>query len=345
MHYSRLLLTIFCFGLINTAAAGTHCLSISEGRTALLSESYEPYFSLLQPREMAAKLGHKIASTPLGAQQKQAKKEYAAAVLECTAAEEQALGHYVTLIQRATQTRYPGLTAAPWRFVKVADTLEGGLPHTRGDVTVISASLMKQIEATDTAQQWRVDLIGILIHEHVHVLQRHMDEQFASVYTQEWGFEKVAAVRGSEAWLAGHQIVNPDGVDVNWVWPVADSNRVIWPRVILEGASASPAMPDDFAYVGIELRRESDGYHVVTDAAGSPRYADLHGEKQFMKKFGTISSLYHPNEIAADMLTELAIFDCMIDKSKVPADVLASAESEMSVRRKWAERIVGQPPQ
>ena len=38
---------------------------------------------------------------------------------------------------------YPAFAATPWSFIKVADNIEGGLPHTRDDFIVLSEDVSK----------------------------------------------------------------------------------------------------------------------------------------------------------------------------------------------------------
>lgn len=320
-----------------TASAGVECLSGDAARNAFVTEKDEPYFSLLQPREMAAKTGVPVLAGTLQSQRANTRATYMGAVLECTADDIKGLESYIAIIHSSLKPVYPGLLTLPWRFVKVTDDIEGGLPHTRANVIVFSESLLKSIGQTAQKQQWQLSLMNILVHEQVHVIQRVNRKAFADLYVQQWGFRKVVAIPGAEAWLANHQIVNPDGVDVLWVWPVPGTSRVIWPRVILAGENPMPSMPEDFMMVGVELAESASTYRVVMDKKDVPRFHNLFDEPAFMEKFAGINSLYHPNEIAADYLAGLVLWDCMMDKNRVPAQQFAAMEKKFGPIRLWAQ--------
>lgn len=341
MRRVRYMVAMLGWCMSTSAFADVACLVDDAAKQAFVTEEREPYFSLLQPREMAAKTGHVIAGSVLSKQQEQVRVAYRQSVLNCTPGEIKALEGYIAVIEAGLKPHYPGLLALPWRIVKVADSIEGGLPHTRGGVIVLSQSMLDAIEKTAQMEKWDLGIINVLIHEQIHVIQRTMGPTFARLYEEEWGFRRAEKIKGATAWLAQHQIVNPDGVDVQWVWPVPHTSRVIWPRVILEGESNMPVMPGDFRMIGIELAPSADGYVVVTGKGGSPRYRSLRDEEIYMQKFGAVSSIYHPNEIAADYLGNLAVFDCLIDKSRIPQEKLAIVEEVYRPVRAWARSTFG----
>jgi len=101
-------------------------------------------------------------------------------------------------------------------------------------------------------------------------------------------------------------------------------------------------MPGDFRMVGIELTATADGYTVVTDKHGIPLYHALNDEKAYRERFAASTSLYHPNEIAADYLSELALWDTLVDKSKLPAEQQARVDSELRMIRSWAMKNLAQ---
>lgn len=339
---TRIAITLFLSLIAFTvSAAEMECLSASDARAVVASEREGPYFSLLQPREMYAKTGQQPVPDNLAGQREWVRSTYEKAVLDCTEGERLALQGYVSIIESQVSATYPGLFNMPWRFVKVTNAVEGGLPHTVGGVIVLSQSVMQALEESARAGQLSLQLANILIHEQVHVLQRANMKPFATLYEKEFGFKRVERVVGFESWRASHQVVNPDGVDVQWVWPVPDSERLIWPLVVLSGDSQTPRMPDDFAMVGIELTAADKGYQVVSGENGEPRYGALREESPYMKKFRGISSIYHPNEIAADYIADLVVWDCLLDKSSIPAQKLTVIESLYAEVRPWVKGIVG----
>lgn len=336
MKLQALLLSL-CLGA-SAAHADVLCLSGEAARQTFTDEKAEPYFSLLQPREMSAKTGRPAPSGDLPEQRAAVRSLYAAATQDCTPEEVQGLKAYVELIQRAAGSGYPGLVDRPWRFIKIRDDIEGGLPHTRGVAIVLPASLMRSYARSAQARQWNLGLVDLLLHEQVHVIQRQRTAEFADLYTRAWGFRRVKGIDGAADWLARHHIVNPDGVDVGWVWPVPGTQRVIWPLVILAGESPQPAMPDDFRMVGVELEADSGGYRVAGGQDGAPQYRQLSEEPAYSARFAGVSSLYHPNEIAADALSELVLWDSLVDHAQAPPAQQAAIEGRARTLREWARK-------
>jgi hypothetical protein len=338
---TRIAICLFLLLQAFDAAADVECLSASEARSVLVSNRQGPYFSLLQPREMFAKTGQQPPADTIKDQRQWVRATYKNAVRDCTPDETRALKGYVSILESRVAPKYPGLFRLPWRFVKVSDAIEGGLPHTAGSVIVLSESMLQSIAATANSNNWQLGVLGLLMHEQVHVIQRDNIKPFEALYKQQFGFRKVSNIKGYTSWLDAHQIVNPDGEDVLWVWPVPSSDRVIWPLVILNGDSKTPRMPDDFSLIGIELKPGTKGGEVVAGKNGTPSYHPLREEAAYMAKFRGISSLYHPNEISADYISDLAVWDCLLDKSVVPQEKLAAIESLYSGVRPWVRNIVG----
>ena len=182
----------------SAAVAVVECLSGDAARAAFVTDTPEPYFSQLQPREMAAKTGTLPAAGTLQQQRDGVRAAYRAAVLDCTLEDIKGLESYTAIIDSAVKPVYPGLVALPWRIVKVKDNIEGGLPHTRGSVIVLSASLLRSLVLSSQMQRWEPEYMNLFIHERVHVIQRARPAEFASLYEQQWGFRKASAIHGAE---------------------------------------------------------------------------------------------------------------------------------------------------
>ncbi|MFO7593630.1 MAG: hypothetical protein R6X15_06260 [Pseudomonadota bacterium] len=339
---TRIAITLVLFlTALNAVAADVACLSTVDARAVLASEREGPYFSLLHPREMVAKTGQQPAAGTLKAQREWVRATYAKSVRDCSDGEREALESYVAHIESEAAQAYPGLFKIPWRFVKVTASVEGGLPHTVGRAIVLSEPFFQSLEASASPENMNLKLMNILIHEQVHVLQRADMKPYKSIYRKEFGFRKAANITGFESWRASHQVVNPDGVDVSWVWPVPDSNRVIWPLIVLMGENNTPRMPDDFGMIGIELAEGENGFEVVAGESGEPRYRSLREESDYMAKFRGISSLYHPNEIAANYIADMVVWDCLLDKSEGPQQKVAAIEAYYRQVRPWVEQLLG----
>jgi hypothetical protein len=60
---------------------------------------------------------------------------------------------------------------------------------------------------------------------------------------------------------------------------------------------------------------------------------------------GSEEDNYHPNEIAADRFSELAVMDELIDKKDLPPDPAAMAQLEARLKptRDWAKKAFAKP--
>lgn len=337
----KYLLLLFALLHGSSVLAAVSCLSGDGARDAFATETMSRYFSLLEARDISAKLGHVISDSSVMEQREQAIKEYRKAVLECTPAELQALQQYVAIIQRNATELYPALVARPWKFIKTEDSIEGGLPHTRGDAIVLSSSVLAKIRQSAEQQNWNINIIELLLHEQVHVVQRVKAEAFSTLYRKSWGFKRVESISGAEKWMKMHQVVNPDALDLNWVWPVPGSSRVIWPRVVFNDAAGVPNMPNDFLLVAIELDKRGSGYQVKMNSDGKPVFKDLNAETSYRKKFEISTSIYHPYEIAADYISDLVIYDCLLDKDKMPKEKRDELDKAFKSVRAWARKNLG----
>jgi uncharacterized protein YijF (DUF1287 family) len=116
--------------LFATLAAGgspTYA-NLDAGRRAIDADA--EYFKSLQPLEMAAKTGLLLPAGDLPQQRSVCMDRYRSAVHEFSLEEQNALGAATELIDAAVKD-YPLYASTPWRFLKLANNIEGGMPHTR----------------------------------------------------------------------------------------------------------------------------------------------------------------------------------------------------------------------
>lgn len=100
---------------------------------------------------------------------------------EFTNAEKRKINNVVQEANKSLSS-YKNLQLLSWRFVKVSDRTEDGLPHTIGDTIVITSSLLKQPER---------DLTKTLIHEKLHVYQR-MNRASSQKWVSNAGYEALS---------------------------------------------------------------------------------------------------------------------------------------------------------
>jgi hypothetical protein len=319
---------------------GPEFLDVPAAAAAIADESSEPYFSLLRPAEMRAKTGRPLSADTLEEQRAETRRQYSLAVLSFTHDEKQAIAWYIARIEPILRQDYPKLASVPWRFIKIADSIEGGLPHTRGDHIVLSQSVVSRMRLSrDQLGDLAVTWFGkLLIHEQLHVMQRQNPDLFRELYTRLWSFEHADRIE-LPAPILERAVVNPDGVDVNWVYAIRRSDgrtRYITPRLVWAQGVDDPQMPQDFRMVAIELVKAATGFTAAVDSAGAPIMLPLHQERLYLPHLRRepISGLYHPHEIAADLLAHIVTIEHLLPRESA-APLLESMQHNLGAERAW----------
>lgn len=275
-------------------------LSKQQGEAAFVAEEIEPYFSLMTRLDMTAKTGAVFDAAGLGAARAECKRRYAAAVRDFSGAEATRLRGVIERLHTHLAKHYPLLARTPWRIIKKADGLEAAAHFTREDCIVLSESFLKRlarIEADDDALLAQAG--GLLLHEQTHVLQRLHPEAFVPLYQDVWGFIRARKIE-SCTWLDERLAVNPDAVDLGWVFPLTEGEavRYIWPRVICTKTDGVPRMFRDYAFIAVEVDRTDAGFRVRVADDGSAVHQPLRSVEAYVKQFRH-GGAYHPNEAAA----------------------------------------------
>ena len=312
---------------------------LATAQVAIIDDHLEPYFSTLQPLEMAAKTGSALSPGTVAEQQAECRKRYQAGVRAFTPDEQAAVTWYVAKARTLLATDYPAIEQTPWRYIKVDDHIEGGLPHTRGEYVVFAQgflaelSMAKSMLPEDTAMQQMGDTV---IHEHMHVVQRLHPEMFTSLYTDLWHLRRAPRIVDCP-WLVEHHLANPDGVDCGWVFPVVanGTTRWIWPLVIFGEVQGIAHMPNDFDMAAISLSDNNGAFTVVTTAEGKPVYVNLMSVPEYARLYVGSHNIYHPNESAADLFAKIVIFDALVNKAAIPEKRLAAIEANVAPLRTW----------
>lgn len=326
-------------------------LDKTKGAQAITDETMSPYFKLLQPMEMSAKTGKAITGTSLERQRDECRKRYRDAVTEFTAAEQESIQTVINRLRPVLAAKYPRYGNMPWSFIKVADTIEGGLPHTRGASIVLANSMCEGIRDVVTQARDKNAWLGIadlLLHEQMHVFQRANPGIFDSFYTNAWGFIKTKEIAGCD-WLNVHHLANPDAVDCPWVFPLKDQKgnvSYIWPLVVFSDGEGLKMMPDDFRMLGISLDQTAKGFRVLTAKNGVPVATDLKRIPEYRALFPTTTSVYHPEEASAAVFAQIVIWDEFVPKIKTSPAATERSEKAFGALRKWmnANLQATQPP-
>jgi hypothetical protein len=291
---------------LHAQEATVHFQSPGEARAELTEGAALDYFGRLQLGEMRAKTGLPLRNLSLEAARERTRQAYGASVEEFSGDEQAALRDVVEHLQPVLRTRAPLYARTPWSFIKVADTIEGGLPHTRGASIVLSHGLLAAMAQAHAKQGFDQpsDFWNLLVHEQTHVLQRQQPSLFKDLYTGPFGFRQVR-VDALPDWLRIRRVVNPDAPDVDWAFSIAEAGGTRWylPDILLADME-HPAMPRDFQVVAlpIHLKDESAEY---ADAAMPEHPQGLERLNAFVARFPLHEELFHPNEIAAGLLAAI----------------------------------------
>jgi hypothetical protein len=306
---SLIFILLVTFPSLLRAAPEVSFADLAAGRAAIVDDT--AYFDRLQPMEMETKTGQPLEAGTLAEKQADCRRRYQSAVREFTADEQAALRKVAADIDRAVRKDYPGYADTPWNFLKVANYLEGGFPHTRGKYIILDESVCRAIAAADRAVPGRArNGFELLLHEQTHVLQRASPELFESLYTKQWGFIHAKSIKTCP-WIVEHQLVNPDAVDCPWVFPIhrGDQTRYIWPLCSLSDGPGPKQMQTDFSMLAFYVVPDGEGYRVERGDDGRPKYSDLLSVRDFCRVLSPSTNIYHPHEAAADLFAKLVLFD------------------------------------
>lgn len=276
-------------------------------RAAIVNDARDPYFSRLYPLDMAAKTGAPLTGS-IDAQRAETRRRYQQAVRPFRREEQEAIRAYIEALQPLLRD-YPRFARQPWRFVKVADHIEGALPHTRDDVIVLSEEVGKSLFDMRQRLEPETALLRagmLLVHEQLHVLQRLDPRRFERLHTETFGFRRATLTVPDE--LVTIQPANPDGMSCCWLYPRATGGYWL-PYLTFAERAGIRRMPEDFRMLAVQVALVGKGYRVVRDRDGRVAAVDLASVREYVEAFPLTTNYFHPNEIGADVFSQLVLFD------------------------------------
>jgi len=302
----KLILTVIVFlaGMQVQAAQppSIRFLSTSAARDALSEGSGRDYYAQLQLADIRSKTGLALEGASLAAAREQARAAYAEATLEFTPDERAALREAIEGLQPLLVERAPIYARTPWSFIKLGSAIEGGRPHTRGNTIVLSEVVMAWVlKMKAQAPLTKPSLIwNLLIHEQTHVIQRQHPELFSALYSSVFGFQH-ATLEATPTWISSLRVINPDAPDVEWIFSSDQGAATQWllPDLLINDR-AHPQMPMGFQIVALGVKNQGDRWAYLNPSSGNPQL--LYGIDAYIQRFPIHDELFHPNEIAANML-------------------------------------------
>jgi hypothetical protein len=298
---------VFALGLacgsVRAASAGLHVqfLSRAEAAALMAGPNAKPYFDAMYGPELMAKTAVDSLNVSLDIARDNARAVYASETLEFSLDEQEVLRWAVSVLWPTLIDKAPLFARTPWKFAKVSDRIEGGLPHTREDAIVLSAGLLASLVPAYRDQDLSklYQFLGYLLaHEQSHVLQRSQPAVFDDLVTSVLGFERVPALQSP--WLAERGVVNPDAPVNEWVYPMPGGKQAALPYLLLDNLT-HPRMPQDFRTVAV-MAQKDQGRWLWMLQDGLPVTQPLDGLKAYVNAFPNPDEIYHPYEISADML-------------------------------------------
>lgn len=289
-------------------------LSKEEAQKAILDETFEPYFSQLQKREVATFTKQSVPFDDIDKIREFAREKFAAAVIPFTQKEKDAMTLVVEEVNQILIANNLQLIANhPWRFIKVESWLCGGFAHTRGNFIILSDNRIKALAenyssnmSTEQKRNLVLQIGALIVHEQMHCLERTHPSVFEDLYSRYWNFKKGEVEPLTS--IAVNQVSNPDAPVANWL--IRDSgspNNYFWIRTLIKEGKEIPEMGSDFIGMVYRVQYTDGKYRVELDKSGKPVGFPLSGFKKFSSSFPLCAEggLDHPNEIAAYMMAEV----------------------------------------
>lgn len=296
-------------------------LDTERAAKAILDESYEPYFSQLQIREIEAFTNSEVPTTNLDKARDYAKEKFASAVTDFSEQEKKCISFVVDKINTILLKNDIGLMAyQPWRFIKIEDWLCGGFAHTRGTYIILSQRhidhLTKNWSDHMTPDDEKILLErmgGLLVHEQMHSLQRTFKSKFEKLYTKYWNFTKAHVL--NDTTIKKDQVSNPDAPIAEWlISNPQDGKSFYWVRTLLKETEGIPVMGKDFTDKVFIVKNINGKYTTTKSEDNKLTYTNIDGIDFYKNAFPTTRGIDHPNEISAYMFSDF--FTSLISNSK-----------------------------
>ena len=173
----------------------------------------------------------------------------------------------------------PHMCPKTWRILLTKQGMDWNLPYTVPGCIVLNKS---QLDS-------KINLVEIIIHEAVHLMQRRHPKIFDQMYAS-WGFLKLTKPVIFDDVHLDHWITNPDALHKQWV--IILNQRLFVPLMIKH---KSPKKR--FIQILVPITLRSDGYHA------EKHYILQSKVPSYTSRFPVGShQIDHPNEISAHYL-------------------------------------------
>ena len=284
-------------------------LTSIKAKKAILDETFEPYFSKLQTREITTFVQQQSPSK-IDSARKFAREKFSSAVMEFSEKEKKILSFVVKKTNDwLLQNKINLMARQPWRFIKIQNWLCGGFAHTRGTFIILSQAYLDKLstnwsEKMDKNNEAKLvtSLGGLLVHEQMHSLQRTFKTKFDKLYSEKWKFVKQIVKVENEITL--NQVSNPDAPLAEWlIQDPQNENKFFWLRTLLKKNIEIPKMGRDFIDLAFHVEEKNEEYFVLK-SENKLVNQPLQELSFYTKSYPVSRGLDHPNEISAYMFSE-----------------------------------------
>lgn len=308
------------------------------GEKAILDESFEPWLSKMQLREIESFTGKSM----IGKSLKEAKQafctEFKNGVIDFTP-QEQKLLRMITnkIINTLSENQLQLMAEHSWKFIKTKSDLCGGFAYTVGNCIVLSEKQTQFMTEHAEEEQLLMEQIGkLIVHEQTHVLQRTFADKFDKLYVGEWNFIKSELSSTEEMTL--NQVSNPDAPTPQWLIPDSKKTDIYyWPRVLFNRDVKAPKMGTDFIEYAYKVKYNKGDYKLIMKK-GEPEKVLLSELKDYTKSFAVTTGLDHPNEISAYLFGDYFIDLLNAKKTTLTEKLSSSQKFTQWIHREFSER-------
>lgn len=284
-------------------------LEKSQASVAILDETFEPYFSKLQRKEISTFVQEK-APKNIDSARAFARMKFSSAVMDFSSQEKEILTFVVKKTNRWLLENDINLMAnQPWRFIKIQNWLCGGFAHTRGTFIILSQSYLDRLStdwSDNMTEESELKLVtslgGLLVHEQMHSLQRTFKSKFKKLYSENWNF--INQQIKDEQEIIKDQVSNPDAPIAEWLIPDPEiRDKFYWIRTLITKNVEIPEMGKDFVDVAFDIFKDKENYSLIklNNTISSRPLSEL---DFYANSFPVKRGLDHPNEISAYMFSD-----------------------------------------
>ena len=284
-------------------------LEKSQASVAILDETFEPYFSKLQRKEISTFVQEK-APKNIDSARAFARMKFSSAVMDFSSQEKEILTFVVKKTNRWLLENDINLMAnQPWRFIKIQNWLCGGFAHTRGTYIILSQAYLDRLStdwSDNMTEESELKLVtslgGLLVHEQMHSLQRTFKSKFKKLYSENWNF--INQQIKDEQEIIKDQVSNPDAPIAEWLIPDPEiRDRFYWIRTLITKNIEIPELGKDFVDVAFDIFKDKENYSLIklNNTISSRPLSEL---DFYTNSFPVKRGLDHPNEISAYMFSD-----------------------------------------